>query len=82
MLRAYNYCSSRYYAYYKARLIKVIDILIKDTILSLYILYKSKLALYNLRILAESSLIVIFIIKLNFKLRVIFNKDCSLINAY
>jgi hypothetical protein len=50
--------------------------------LSLYILYKLKLASYNLRILVESSLIVVLAIKLNFELRATFNEDCSLVNAY
>jgi hypothetical protein len=50
--------------------------------LSLCILYKSKLASYNLRILVESSLIVVLAIKLNFELRATFNKSCSLVNAY
>jgi hypothetical protein len=35
--------------------------------------------LYNLRILAESSLIVILLIKFNLKLRATFNKGCSLV---
>jgi hypothetical protein len=47
--------------------------------LSLYILYKLELVLYNLRILAESSLIVIFIIKLYYKLRAAFNKYTKLV---
>jgi hypothetical protein len=50
--------------------------------LSLCILYKSKLASYNLRILAESSLVVILTIKLDFKLRATFNEGYSLVNAY
>jgi hypothetical protein len=51
------------------------------TILSLYILYKLELALYNLRILVESSLIVILAIEFNLKLRVTFNKVYSLVLA-
>jgi hypothetical protein len=50
--------------------------------LSLCILYKLKLASYNLRILVESSLVVVLAIKLNFELRATFNEGCSLVNAY
>jgi hypothetical protein len=50
--------------------------------LSLYILYKSKLASYNLRILVESSLVVVLTIKLNFELRATFDEGCSLVNVY
>jgi hypothetical protein len=56
-------------------------ITIKNTIFSIYILYKLELALYNLRILIESFLIVILLIKFNFKLRVILNKSYSLVLA-
>jgi len=47
--------------------------------LSLYILYKLELVLYNLKILTESSLIVIFAIKLYLELRAAFNKRTRLV---
>ena len=47
--------------------------------LRLYILYKLELVLYNLRILAESSLIVIFAIKLRLELRAAFNERTRLV---
>jgi hypothetical protein len=37
--------------------------------------------LYNLRILAEGSLIVVLAIKFNLKLRATFNEGCSLVLA-
>ena len=80
-LRACNDCSSRYHAYHEARLVKVEGVLVKDTVLSLCVLYKLKPALYNLRILAESSLVVVLTIKLDFKLRATFNEGCSLVLA-
>jgi hypothetical protein len=49
------------------------------TILSFYILYKAELALYYLRIFIEGSLIVILLIKFNFKLRATLNKGYSLV---
>jgi hypothetical protein len=49
--------------------------------LSFYVLYKLELVLYNLRIFAESSLIVILAIKFNLKLRATFNKGYSLVLA-
>ena len=52
-------------------------VLIKDAVLGLCILYKSEPALYNLRILAEGSLIVILAIEFDIELRVTFNKGCS-----
>jgi hypothetical protein len=51
----------------------VIRIFILDTILSFCISYYAKLALDNLRILAERSLIIVLIIKLYYKLRVVHN---------
>jgi hypothetical protein len=50
-------------------------------VLSLYIVHKLELVLYNPRILAESSLIVVLVIKINLKLRATFNKGCSLVLA-
>jgi hypothetical protein len=50
--------------------------------LSLCILYKSKLASYNLRILVESSLVVVLAIELDFELRATFDEGCSLVDAY
>jgi len=47
--------------------------------LCFYILYKLELVLYNLRILIESSLIVIFIIKLYLELKAAFNKHTRLV---
>jgi hypothetical protein len=38
--------------------------------------------LYNLRILAEGSLVVILAIKFNLELRATFNEGCSLVLAY
>jgi hypothetical protein len=68
LLRSYNNCSYRYLAYYKASLIKVIGIVVLDTILSFNIGYEAELALDYLRILVEGSLIVILLIKLYYKL--------------
>ena len=60
-------------------------VLIKDTVLGLCVLSKSELALYNLRILAEGSLVVIlaieFDIKFDLKLRATFDEGCSLLLA-
>jgi hypothetical protein len=63
----------------KASFIKIIYIIIWDTIFSFYILYKAELALYYLRIFIEGSPIVILLIKFNFKLRVTLNKGYSLV---
>jgi hypothetical protein len=68
LLRSYNNCSCRYLAYYKASLIKVIGIVVLDTILSFNIGYEVELALDYLRILVEGSLIVVLSIKLYYKL--------------
>jgi hypothetical protein len=76
-----NYYSSQYHAYYKASLIKIVGILIKDTILSFYVSVKLELVANNLVVLIEGSLIVVLLIKLNFKLRGTLYKGCSLVNA-
>ena len=57
-----------YYTYYKAYLIKVIYIFIKDTMLSFYILYEDKPASNNLRIFVEGSLVVVLSIEFNLEL--------------
>ncbi|KAF1926989.1 uncharacterized protein M421DRAFT_66300, partial [Didymella exigua CBS 183.55] len=67
-------------AYYKASLIKVIDVLITDAVLSLRLLYKPELvelALDYLRILAKGSLVVVLSIKLNYKLWATLNERAS-----
>jgi hypothetical protein len=51
-----------------------VGVLIKDAVLGLCVLYRSKPALYNPRILAEGSLIVVFAIELDFELRATFDK--------
>jgi hypothetical protein len=48
--RAYDYYMRAYLAYLEAYFIKVIDIVVRDTILSNYILYKLKPPFNNLRI--------------------------------
>ena len=68
MLREYNNYSSCYHTYYKACFVKVVGVFIKNTMLSLHVLYKPELVLYNLRILAESSAIVVLSIKLDLEL--------------
>ena len=47
--------------------------------LRLYVLYKLELVSYNLRILAEGSLIVVFAIKLRLELRAAFNERTKLV---
>jgi hypothetical protein len=74
-----NYYSSRYYAYYKARLVKVVGVFVENTVLGLHVLYKPKLASYNLRIFAQSSLIVVLSIELDFELWLTLNEGSSLI---
>jgi hypothetical protein len=78
-LYIYNNFPNAYLAYYKAYLIKVIYVVVLDAILSFNISYKAKLALYNLRILVESLLIVILAIKDYFKLLLMQNKRTSLL---
>jgi hypothetical protein len=56
------------HAYYKAYLVKIVYIVVLNTILSFSILYKAELALHKLRIFIEGSLIVILLIKLRLKL--------------
>ena len=74
-----DYLSSRYLAYYKASLIKVISVFIYNAILSFYTLYKLELASNNYRIFAEGSLIVILSTKSNFELRTTLNECLSLV---
>jgi hypothetical protein len=54
-----------------------VTVFILDAILSFDISYQAEPALYNLRIFAEGSLIVIFLIKLDFKLGTTPDKVCS-----
>jgi hypothetical protein len=56
------------YAYYKAYLIKIVYVVVLDTILSFSILYKAELALDKLRIFIEGSPIVVLLSKLYLKL--------------
>jgi len=60
-LRSYNNYIGANNTYYKANLIKVIDIFILDPILSNYIIYEVKLPLNKLRIFIFSSLVVILV---------------------
>jgi hypothetical protein len=48
-----------YLAYLEACFIKVVDIIIQDTMLSNYVLHEPKLPFNNLRIFIQGSLIVI-----------------------
>ena len=56
------------HAYYKARLVKIVHIVVLDPILGFSILYKAELALHKLRIFTEGSLVVVLLIKLHLKL--------------
>jgi hypothetical protein len=56
------------HAYYKAYLVKIVYVVVLNTILGFSILYKAELALHKLRIFIEGSLVVILLIKLCFKL--------------
>ena len=80
-LRACNNCPSRYHAHHEARLVKVVDVIVRDTVLGFSILYKPEPASYNLRILAEGSPVVVLSIELDFKLWPTPNKGCSLVLA-
>jgi hypothetical protein len=56
------------YAYYKACLVKIVHVVVLDTILSFGILYKAELALDKLRIFTEGSPVVVLSSKLYLKL--------------
>ena len=58
-----NYHRGADNAYYKARLIKVIEVVIKNTIFGLYVLYKGKPFANELRIFVEGPLEVVYVIK-------------------
>ena len=78
------YYNQLYYnlTYYKARFVKVIDIFIRNTILSPLLLYLLKLlANYN-RILIESPLPIIQAIKTRYKTIYTLNKVIRLIDSY
>ena len=63
LISIYNNYYSVDNTYYKASLIKVIEVVVLDTVLCLYILYKHKLLLNKLRILIKGPLEVIYIRK-------------------
>ena len=67
-LKSYNYKLRPYNAYYKARFIKVIYILVLNAILCFYISYKLKLYANNLRIFLLCSLVIIYLSLARFKL--------------
>jgi hypothetical protein len=48
--RAYNYYIRAYLAYLEVYFIKVVDIIVRDTILSNYVLHELKLPFNDLRI--------------------------------
>ena len=56
------------YTYYKARLVKIVHVVVLDPILGFSILYKAELALHKLRIFTKGSLVVVLSIKLYLKL--------------
>ena len=56
------------HAHYKARLVKIVHVVVLDPILSFSILYKAELALHKLRIFTKGSLVVVLSIKLYLKL--------------
>jgi hypothetical protein len=80
-LRACNNCSSRYHAHHEARLVKVVGVFIQDAVLRLRVLYQLEPASDNLRILAESSLVVVLSIELDFELRSTLDEVGSLVLA-
>jgi len=59
-IRGSNYYSGDNNTYYKAGLVEIIYIVVKNTVLSLSIIYKRKLLANNLRIFVFSLLIVVF----------------------
>lgn len=71
----YNYYRGIDNTYYKAYLVKVIEVVIKNTIFSLYILYKGKLLTNEFRVFIEGSLKVIDTIKY------VLSSSCHLIKS-
>ena len=67
IVKSSNYYSKSDNTYYKTSLIKIIHIIIKDTIFNLYIIYKYKLLTNNFYIFTFSPLIVIFTYKTRVK---------------
>ena len=63
LISIYNNYYSIDNAYYKASLVKVIEVVVLNAILCLYVLYKYKLLLNKLKILIKGPLEVIYIRK-------------------
>jgi hypothetical protein len=82
MLPTRHYCPCRYNAHYKAGLVEVVGVLIKNTMLRLHVLYKPESITDSLRILAECPLIVILPVELDLQLWFTLYKVCSLITFY
>jgi hypothetical protein len=73
-----NNCSRAYLAYHEACLVEVVRVVVLDAILSFDVSYKAEPALYNLRILAEGSLVVVLAVKDCFELLLTRNERTSL----
>jgi hypothetical protein len=73
-----NNYSRAYLAHHEACLVEVVRVVVQDAILGFDVRYKGKPALYNLRVLAEGSLIVVLAIKDCFKLLLTRNERAGL----
>jgi hypothetical protein len=65
------------HSHHEARLVKVVGVFILDAILCLCVLYQLEPASNNLRVPAESPLVIVLLIELDLELRSALNKGCS-----